>query len=64
MKNNLNTWLLLLTHFYFIIEEMITNYKCTFGSKESKNTSVRQKQMPNAWLQERVNSTGVLFTYL
>jgi hypothetical protein len=25
---------------------MITNYKCTFDSKESKNTSVKQKQMP------------------
>jgi hypothetical protein len=36
MKNNLNTWLLLLTHFYFIIVEMITSYKCTFGLKESK----------------------------
>jgi hypothetical protein len=44
---------------------MITNYKCTFGSKESKNTSVKQKQMPNARLhEESVNSTGVLFTYL
>jgi hypothetical protein len=52
MKNNLNTLLLLLTHFYFIIVEMITSYKCTFGLKESKNTSVKQKQMPNAWLQE------------
>jgi hypothetical protein len=26
---------------------MITNYKCTFGLKESKSTSVTQKQMPS-----------------
>jgi hypothetical protein len=65
MKNNISIWLLLLlTHFYFIIIEMITNYKCTFGLKESKSTSVAQKQMPNAWLQERVNGAGTLFTYL
>jgi hypothetical protein len=64
MKNNLNTWLLLLTYFYFIIIEMVTNYKYTFDLKESKNTSVKQKQMSNAWLQERVNSVGILFTYL
>jgi hypothetical protein len=64
MRNNLNTWLLLLTHFYFIIIETMTNYKCTFDLKESKNTSVKQKQLSNARLQERVNSTGVLFTYL
>jgi hypothetical protein len=25
---------------------MITNYKCTFGSKESKNTSVKQNKCP------------------
>jgi hypothetical protein len=25
----------------------MTNYKYTFGLKESKNTSVKQKQMPN-----------------
>jgi uncharacterized membrane protein len=48
MKNNINTLLLLLTHFYFIIIEMITNYKCTFDLKKNKNTSVKQKQMPNA----------------
>jgi hypothetical protein len=63
MNNNLNAWLLLLFHFYFIIKIM-TNYKCTFDLKESKNTSVKQKQMPNAWLPEPVNSIGVLFTYL
>jgi hypothetical protein len=43
MKNNLNTWLLLLTHFYFIIIEIKTSYKCTFDLKGSKNTSVKQK---------------------
>jgi hypothetical protein len=42
----------------------MTNYKCTFDLKESKNTSVKQKQLSNARLQECVNSTGVLFTYL
>jgi hypothetical protein len=26
---------------------MITNYKCTFGLKESKSTSVTQKRMPS-----------------
>jgi hypothetical protein len=26
---------------------MISNYKCTFGSNEVKNTSVTQKQMPS-----------------
>jgi hypothetical protein len=26
---------------------MISNYKCTFGLKEGKCTSVMQKQMPN-----------------
>jgi hypothetical protein len=39
---------------------MITNYRCTFGLKESKSTSVTQKQK----CQFSVNSTGVLLTYL
>jgi hypothetical protein len=26
---------------------MISNYKCTFGLKEGKSTSVMQKQMPS-----------------
>jgi hypothetical protein len=26
---------------------MISNYKCTFGLKEGKGTSVTQKQMPS-----------------
>jgi hypothetical protein len=26
---------------------MISNYKCTFGLKEGKNTSVTQKQIPS-----------------
>jgi hypothetical protein len=33
---------------------MISNYKCTFGSKEGKGTSVTQKQE----CQVSVNSTG------
>jgi hypothetical protein len=27
--------------------KMISNYKCTFGLKEGKSTSVTQKQMPS-----------------
>jgi hypothetical protein len=27
--------------------EMISNYKCTFGLREGKSTSVTQKQMPS-----------------
>jgi hypothetical protein len=27
--------------------EVISNYKCTFGLKEGKGTSVTQKQMPS-----------------
>jgi hypothetical protein len=38
---------------------MILNYKCTFGLKEGKGTSVTQKQ-----IQVNVNSTGALFIYL
>jgi hypothetical protein len=37
----------LLSHFYFLSLwkiEMILNYKCTFGLKEGKSTSVTQKQ--------------------
>jgi hypothetical protein len=33
--------------YYYGKIEMISNYKCTFGSKEGKSTSVTQKQMPN-----------------
>jgi hypothetical protein len=43
----MNNYILLPTHFYFIIMEkieMISSYKCTFGSKEGKGTSVTQKQ--------------------
>jgi hypothetical protein len=40
--------IIIINSFLFIIVEMITNYKCTFDSKKSKNTSVKQKQMPNA----------------
>jgi hypothetical protein len=38
---------------------MITNYKCTFGFKESKNTSVTQKQMSSQ--REQYGSTVHLF---
>jgi hypothetical protein len=39
---------------------MISNYKCTFGSKEGKGTSVTQEQE----CQVSMNSTGELFIYL
>jgi hypothetical protein len=38
---------------------MITNYKCTFGLKECKSTSVTQKQMPSQ--REQYGSTVHLF---
>jgi hypothetical protein len=38
---------------------MITNYKCTFGLKEGKSTSVTQKQMPSQ--REQYGSTVHLF---
>jgi hypothetical protein len=38
---------------------MITNYKCTFGLKESKSTSVTQKQMSSQ--REQYGSTVHLF---
>jgi hypothetical protein len=38
---------------------MITNYRCTFGLKESKSTSVTQKQMPSQ--REQYASTVHLF---
>jgi hypothetical protein len=38
---------------------MISNYKCTFGSKEGKSTSVTQKQMPSQ--REQYGSTVHLF---
>ncbi len=38
---------------------MISNYKCTFGSKEGKSTSVTQKQMTNQ--REQYGSTVHLF---
>jgi hypothetical protein len=39
--------------------EIILNYKCTFSLIEGKSTSVTHK-----WIQDSVNSTGVLFIYL
>jgi hypothetical protein len=38
---------------------MISSYKCTFGLKEGKNTSVTQKQMPSQ--REQYRSTVYLF---
>jgi hypothetical protein len=38
---------------------MITNYKCTFGLKEDKSTSMTQKQMPSQ--REQYGSTVHLF---
>jgi hypothetical protein len=38
---------------------MISNYKCTFGLKEGKGTSVTQKQMPSQ--PEQYGSTVHLF---
>jgi hypothetical protein len=38
---------------------MRTNYKCTFGLKEGKSTSVTQKQMPSQ--REQYGSTIHLF---
>jgi hypothetical protein len=38
---------------------MISNYKCTFGLKEGKSTSVTQKQMPSQ--REQYRSTVHLF---
>jgi hypothetical protein len=38
---------------------MITNYKCTFGLKEGKSTSVTQEQMPSQC--EQYRSTVHLF---
>jgi hypothetical protein len=46
--------------YYYGKIEMISNYKCTFGSKEDKGTSVTQKQE----CQVSVNSMGALFIYL
>jgi hypothetical protein len=39
--------------------EIISNYKCTFGLKEGKSTSVTQKQMPSQ--REQYGSTVHLF---
>jgi hypothetical protein len=62
IKDNSNSYVLLLTHFYFIIYgkiEMITSYKGTFGLKEGKSTSVTQKQMTSQ--SEQYGSTVHLF---
>jgi hypothetical protein len=45
--------------YYYGKIEMISSYKCTFGSKEGKSTSVTQKQMPSQ--REQYGSTVHLF---
>jgi hypothetical protein len=56
----MNNYVLLSTHFYYYGKiEMISNYKCTFGLKEGKSTSVTQKQMPSQ--REQYGSTIHLF---
>jgi hypothetical protein len=45
--------------YYYGNIEMISSYKCTFGSKEGKGTSVMQKQMPSQ--REQYGSTVHLF---
>jgi hypothetical protein len=58
----MNIYISLLAHFYFINMgkiEMTLSYKCTFGLKESKSTSVTQKQMPSP--REQYGSTVHLF---
>jgi hypothetical protein len=45
--------------YYYGKIEMISNYKCTFGLKEGKSTSVTQKQMPSP--REQYGSTVHLF---
>jgi hypothetical protein len=58
----MNIYVLLSVHFYFIIMEkikMISSYKCTFGLKEGKSTSVTQKQIPDQ--REQYGSTVHLF---
>jgi hypothetical protein len=62
IKNNMSNYVLSSTHFYFYYYgniEMISNYKCTFGSKEGKGRSVTQKQMPSQ--REQYGSTVHLF---
>jgi hypothetical protein len=53
-----------LKHYYQLIficvtVSIITNYKCTFGSKESRGTSVTQKRMPSQ--REQYGNTVHLF---
>jgi hypothetical protein len=45
--------------YYYGKIEIISNYKCTFGSKEGKRTGVTQKQMPSQ--REQYRSTVHLF---
>jgi hypothetical protein len=45
--------------YYYGKIKMISNYKCTFGFREGKSTSVTQKQMPSQ--REQYRSTVHLF---
>jgi hypothetical protein len=45
--------------YYYRKVEIISNYKCTFGSKEGESTSVTQKQMPSQ--REQYGGTVHLF---
>jgi hypothetical protein len=60
MKNNIKQF----KHYYQLIFicvtiSTITNYKCTFGLKESKGTSVMQKRLPSQ--REQYGSTVHIF---
>jgi hypothetical protein len=54
MKNNINP-----LNIICVTISTITNYKCTFGSRESKGTSVMQKRTPSR--REQYGNTVHLF---
>jgi hypothetical protein len=55
IKNNINALNIIIC----VTVLTITNYKCTFGSKECKGTSVTRKQMPSQ--REQYGDTVHLF---
>jgi hypothetical protein len=61
MKNNINIFNIIinLSLFVLLYQSITTNYKCTFGSKESRGTSVTRKQMPSQ--REQYGSSVHLF---
>jgi hypothetical protein len=61
MKGYMNSHIMLFIcrHYVNLILNIIFNYIYIFGLIEGKNPSVAREQ-----LQDSVNSTGVLFTYL